>query len=149
MDLDELLAESMTQREAKKAKPAAKKPKTLSQGRINTENSAWRTVEEKAEHQRQVEAITKKAEDWHPEAATLMFLVQCCQECGREHYHFAGIFVRQSHKRLQATRYAKPDAEIDYAKLPREVEHTRQYVPICLGCRFFTGWPDTLPLKII
>jgi hypothetical protein len=149
MDLEELLAESMTQREAKKAKSAAKKPKTLSQGRINTENSAWRTVEEKAEHQRQVEAITKKAEDWHPEAAVAMFLVQCCQNCGREHYHYTGIFVRQSHKRLPATRYAKIDAAIDYFGLPKELEHTRQYVDMCADCHNQVGWSNLLPLKII
>ena len=147
LDLDNLLTESVTLRNKEKQQKADAVAKKKQEPKLKRDPQ-WMSGHELAEHKEQVKKIRNKAEDWLTEGATVMFLNQCCQNCGAEREHFTGIFLRQSHRRFQATRYAQPTALIDYADLPREIEITNQYVPMCIECHAQQGWPEDLPTRI-
>lgn len=91
LDLDSLLAESLTERDARKAKAAERKP---SKGIPPA--ASWMNPKERADYNRQVENARLRGL-WRPDAVAAMISRQICLNCGHTHDHFEGYFQHQTH----------------------------------------------------
>lgn len=140
-DLDNLLEESVDlQRKARldqQSRAAAKKGRPQEQKK---DPAAWMSRDEWAAHSELVQKMKAKAEGWTKISGVLLMHVQICSNCGSEHSHVEGVFLKRIHAQMRGTSLARPDGMMDIAGLPKEVEIRTQPTTICSECCDNQGW---------
>lgn len=126
-DLDNLLAESVKEQQAKEQNK--KHREQLSKSFI--------THKERKEIEKKV-VEWESVREWIPQADVAYFDVQTCQ-CGNIHTHFRGFFQKQQHRFSSTVRYVKVDSNLNVGLLK---EKKLEYYPVecCINCATVKGY---------
>lgn len=151
-DLDSLLTESLSEKEARKAAKAST-PAQPSPGRRRTKpidptkpaNASWMNAKDVAEYQHQVKVAEAKGL-WKSQAAVAMFATQLCLSCGKQHTHFEGFFLQQTHSQgVHAERWIRATDTPSMSGLPRHRKTTLHEADACADCIASQGFLEPSP----
>ena len=130
ISLDDLMAESLTEKAASDSARAARN--VLSRGGMSTAEK---------------EAITaglrawEAKREWLPAAAVVMFTRQQCQCCMETTTQYVGAFQRQVHRHSKADRWiASALPQAGDRKLPREAKYQDSHTELCENCAEALGF---------
>jgi hypothetical protein len=143
-DLDDLLVESVQQRDERKAakspaKSITKKANKLGRG-ASSKDVQWMNATERAEFQKQVSNMNIDG-SWVTEAAVAMFAEQTCKCCGAAATHFEGFFLQQRATRNAYTERWIPSPDtVSLNGHPKAVKINHSEADSCLDCAANLGF---------